>query len=58
MADAGTAVERDGGKRVNEVFDSLAETRAIYLGQNTDGYASNGRHARLFLGHACHFTVR
>lgn len=47
MADTAAAVKRDGGKRVTELFDSLAETRAIYLGQNTDGYASNGQRARL-----------
>lgn len=47
MADAAAAVKRDGGKRVTELFDSLAQTRAIYLGQNTDGYASNGQRARL-----------
>lgn len=47
MADASTAVERDGGKRVMELFASLTETRAIYLGQNTDDYASNGQRARL-----------
>lgn len=47
MADAATAVKRDGNKRVAELFKSLAETRAIYLGQNTDGYASNGQRARL-----------
>jgi hypothetical protein len=47
MADLAAAVKRDGGKRVAELFDSLVETRAIYLGQNTDGYASNGQRARL-----------
>ncbi len=47
MADAASAVKRDGGKRVTELFESFAETRAIYLGQNTDGYASNTRRARL-----------
>jgi hypothetical protein len=47
MADVAAAIKRDGGKRVTELFDSLVETRAIYLGQNTDGYASNGQRARL-----------
>jgi hypothetical protein len=47
MADAAAAVKHDGGKRVAELFNSLAETRAIFLGQNTDSYASNGQRARL-----------
>ena len=47
MEDAAAAVKRDGGKRVAELFNSLAETRAIFLGQNTDSYASNGQRARL-----------
>ena len=47
MADAAAAVARDGGKRVVELFDALAETRAIYLGQNTDPFASNARRGLL-----------
>lgn len=47
LADADAAIRRDGGQRVRELFDGLVETRAIYLGQNNDGYASNGRRARL-----------
>ncbi len=47
IAAAGTAIAHDGGSRVRALFDALRETRAIYLGQNTDGFASNGRRARL-----------
>lgn len=47
LADAGRGINRDGGDRVRGLFDALTETRAIYLGQNTDGFASNGRRARL-----------
>lgn len=47
LSDAGLAIKRDGGNRVSALFDALTETRAIYLGQNTDGFASNGRRARL-----------
>lgn len=41
------AIAIDGGARANELFAALAETRDIYLGQQTDGYASNGQRARL-----------
>lgn len=47
LRDAEGAVARDGGKRTQQLFAALMETRAIYLGQNTDGFASNGRRARL-----------
>lgn len=47
LDDAGRAIKRDGGSRVGSLFDALTATRAIYLGQNNDGFASNGRRARL-----------
>ncbi|CAN5398975.1 hypothetical protein BH10PSE14_BH10PSE14_21500 [soil metagenome] len=47
MADAGAAIARDGGYRARHLFNALVETRAIYLGQNGDSAASNGRRARL-----------
>ena len=47
MTDAAKAIARDGGRRVKELFDGLAQTRAIYRAQNTDGAASNGQRARL-----------
>jgi len=47
MAEAQAAVSRDGNRRVNALFDSFAETRSIFLGQNSDAYASNGQRARL-----------
>lgn len=47
LSEAGSAIKRDGGDRVGGLFDALSETRAIYLGQETDGFASNGRRARL-----------
>ncbi|PTS80205.1 hypothetical protein DBR17_11090 [Sphingomonas sp. HMWF008] len=47
MADAAKAVARDGGRRVTELFDGLAKTRAIYRAQNSDGFASNGQRVRL-----------
>ncbi len=47
LDDAGLAVRRDGGERVVALFTALRETRAIYLGQNTDSDASNRRRALL-----------
>ena len=47
LEEARAAIARDGGNRVGSLFEALAETRAIYLGQNKDGFASNGRRARL-----------
>jgi hypothetical protein len=47
MQAASSAVAKDGGTRANELFAALAETREIFLGQQTDGYASNGQRARL-----------
>ena len=47
MADAAAAIAQDGGERVRALFDGLAETRAIYLGQDFNGFSSNGQRARL-----------
>lgn len=47
LAEARAAIERDGGVRVKRLFRALTETRAIYLGQDVDGFSSNGRRARL-----------
>jgi hypothetical protein len=47
LQDADRAIKRDGGARVGALFASLTVTRSIYLSQNIDGYASNGRRARL-----------
>lgn len=47
LADAANAIKRDGNARTSSLFEALMETRAIYLGQNTDSFASNGRRARL-----------
>lgn len=47
IADAANAIARDGGPRVTKLFDGLAQTRAIYRAQNTDGFASNGQRVRL-----------
>ncbi|WP_346248200.1 hypothetical protein [Sphingomonas rustica] len=55
MAEARTAIRRDGGPRVNALFDSLAETRAIYLSQNSDGFASNGQRAQLMKQTLLHY---
>ena len=47
LAEARSAIARDGGERTTALFDALVETRAIYLGQNTDGFASNRQRALL-----------
>lgn len=47
LADARAAIAKDGGARVQALFAALEKTRTIYLGQNTDPYASNGARARL-----------
>lgn len=47
MAEAGGHIARDGGARVSAIFAALAETRAIFLGQSTDAFASNAQRARL-----------
>lgn len=47
MQEAAAAIATDGGPRATALFAALAETRAIYLGQSTDGEASNARRARL-----------
>lgn len=47
MAEAETAVRRDGGARVAALFAALSETRAIYQSSATDGPTSNARRARL-----------
>jgi hypothetical protein len=47
LDDARTAIAKDGGARVQDLFAALVETRAIYLAQNSDPYASNGARARL-----------
>lgn len=47
LADARAAIAKDGGARVQALFAALEKTREIYLGQNTDPYASNGARARL-----------
>jgi hypothetical protein len=47
LAESRPAIARDGGDRVRSLFDTLVETRAIYLGQNTDGVASNRQRALL-----------
>ncbi|HEX8486685.1 hypothetical protein [Sphingomonas sp.] len=47
IAEASGLIARDGGVRGKALFAALVETRSIYLGQNTDGYASNGQRARL-----------
>jgi hypothetical protein len=45
--DARAAIAKDGGARVRALFAAFEETRAIYLSQNADPYASNGARARL-----------
>ena len=55
LADAKPAIERDGGDRVRSLFGALGETRAIYLGQNTDGFASNGQRALLMKRTLAHY---
>ena len=47
LAEAKVAIARDGGPRANALLDALAETRAIYLEQQTSGYASNRRRSLL-----------
>jgi len=47
MHAAHAAIVRDGGAHANELFAALAETREIYIGQQANGYASNGQRARL-----------
>lgn len=47
LDEARAAIAKDGGARVRGLFAALEETRAIYLAQNTDPYASNGARARL-----------
>ncbi|WP_116089931.1 hypothetical protein [Sphingomonas crusticola] len=47
LAQARAAIARDGGDRVRSLFQALVETRAIYLGQNSEAFASNGQRARL-----------
>ena len=47
LAEARSAIARDGGERTKALFEALFETRAIYLGQNTDGSASNRQRALL-----------
>jgi hypothetical protein len=55
LEDAGRAIKRDGGARVSTLFDALTETRLIYLGQNSDPFASNGRRARLMKRTLVHY---
>ena len=47
LVEARPAIAHDGGDRIGSLFDALAETCAIYLGQNTDGFASNRQRALL-----------
>lgn len=47
VAQARTAIAHDGGPRVRELFDALAETRAIFLASATGEGDPNGRRARL-----------
>ena len=47
LAEARAGITKDGGPRVRALFDAFEQTRAIYLGQNTDPYTSNGERARL-----------
>lgn len=47
LAETDAAILHDGGAHVAALFDALCETRAIYLGQEEDGRASNFRRARL-----------
>ncbi len=58
LHDAELAIARDGGQRAQELFGALLETRAIYLGQNTDGFASNGRRARLMKRTLVHYLTK
>jgi len=47
LAEAQSAIARDGGDRVKQLFAALVTTRAIYRGQNTDGVASNRQRSLL-----------
>ncbi len=47
MDDARKAIATDGGARVRQLFDALAETRAIYLASASGEGDPNGRRARL-----------
>jgi hypothetical protein len=57
MQAARSAIAKDGGARANELFIALAETREIFLGQQTDGYASNGQRARLMKRTLAHYLA-
>jgi hypothetical protein len=57
MQAARSAIAKDGGTRANELFIALAETREIFLGQQTDGYASNGQRARLMKRTLAHYLA-
>jgi hypothetical protein len=47
IADAAAEIGKDGSDKTKSLFDALKDTRAIYLGQYTDGFASNRQRARL-----------
>jgi hypothetical protein len=47
LDDARAAIASDGGAQVRALFAAFEETRAIYLSQNTNPYASNGARAGL-----------
>jgi erythromycin esterase-like protein len=58
LAKIGRGIRQDGGSRVVALFDALIETRAIYLGQNSDPFASNGRRARLMKRTLVHYLAK
>lgn len=47
MDAARTAIAKDGGRRAMQLFDGLAETRAIFLASSSGVGDPNGRRARL-----------
>lgn len=47
IAYAAVGIGKDGSAKTKSLFGALEETRAIYLGQYTDGFASNRQRARL-----------
>jgi hypothetical protein len=55
LAAARPAIVRDGGERAGSLFEALSATRTIYLGQNTDGFASNGQRALLMKRTLMHY---
>jgi hypothetical protein len=55
IAKAAAGIGKDGSDETKSLFGALEETRAIYLGQYTDGFASNRQRALLMKRTLVHY---